>query len=377
MTPRRVLHAHSTFLPGGKELRTTDLMNAFGDAARHSILSAMPGQFGARVAIGKGIDVAFPEEAPALKGRPSIARYRALAAYMRQFDLVLTYNWGAMDMVAARRLFPKGCPPLIHHEDGFNAEEADRLFLRRTLFRRAVLPTAAKLVVPSQALARIARQTWKVPDHQLVVIPNGVETARFAQSAAPVAIPGLIPQPEEVVVGTVAGLRAVKNIPLLVEAVAQLKGAVRLVVVGDGPERPAIEAAARQHGLGDRLLLPGHLPDPAQYIGLFDIFALSSDSEQAPIALIEAMAAARAVVATDVGDVRHMVAPENRGHIVPPRDARALARALADLVADPARRAALGAANQRTAQRDFDRGGMIRRYGKLYDLPVQPDAIAQ
>ena len=377
MTPRRVLHAHSTFSPGGKELRAAGLMNAFGDAAQHSILSAMPGQFGARAAIAQGIDVEFPEDAPALNGRPGIARYRALAAYMRQFDLVLTYNWGAMDMVAARRLFPKGCPPLIHHEDGFNAEEADRLFLRRTLFRRAVLPTAAKLVVPSQALARIARQTWKVPDRQLAVIPNGVETARFAQSPAPVAIPGLIPQPGEVVVGTIAGLRAVKNIPLLVEAVAQLKGAVRLVVVGDGPERPAIEAAARQHGLGDRLVLPGHLPDPARYIGLFDVFALSSDSEQAPIALIEAMAAARAVVATDVGDVRHMVAPENSGHIVPPRDAGALALALADLVADPARRAALGAANQRTAQRDFDRGEMIRRYGKLYDLPVPSGAIGK
>lgn len=376
MTPRRVLHAHSTFAPGGKELRSVFLINAFGAAARHSILSAMPDQMGARDAIAQGIDADFPQDAPPLTGRPSLARYRALAAYMRGFDLVLTYNWGAMDLVAARRFFPKDCPPLIHHEDGFNADESDRRLWRRTLFRRAVLPAATKLVVPSRTLAGIARREWRAPDAQLVHIRNGVDHARFAQPPLINAIPGFTKHPDDVVIGTIAGLRAVKNIPLLVAAVASLDRNTRLIVVGEGPERGAITAAAQHYGIADRLILPGHLPDPARYLGLFDVFALSSHSEQAPMALMEAMAAARAVVATDVGDVRQMVAPENADYLVAVRDVAGFAACLADLVANPAQRDALGAANQRIAQRDFDAKAMVRDYGRVYELPVPSGWVA-
>lgn len=375
MTPKRVLHAHSTFSPGGKELRSVRLMNAFGAAAAHSILSAMPGALGARDAIDADVQVAFPSDAPALAGRPSLARYRALAAYMRGFDLVLTYNWGAMDMVAARRLFPQGCPPLIHHEDGFNADEARRRLIRRTLFRRLALPAAARVIVPSHTLHQIARSDWAVADDRLVMLPNGVETRLFAQPPLPGAIPGLAPAPGELVVGTVAGLRPVKNIPRLVRAVATLGKAVWLVVVGAGPERAAIAQLARDLGMSDRLLLPGHLPNPQDFMGHFDVFALSSDSEQAPLALVEAMAAGRAIAATDVGDVRAMVAPENQPFIVAGTQSAPLARALAALVADPALRARLGAANQQRARADFDAAQMICRYGMLYGL-ADPSAPA-
>jgi hypothetical protein len=138
---RRILHCHSTFSLGGKEARAVRLMNAFGDAAQHTILSAMPDQMGARDAIDPAVTVHFPTDAPSLQGKPGPGRYRGLADYMRGFDLVLSYNWGAMDVVGARRMFPAGCPPLIHHEDGFNVDEADRLNWKRNLFRRMMLPT--------------------------------------------------------------------------------------------------------------------------------------------------------------------------------------------------------------------------------------------
>ena len=120
--PVRILHAHSTFSLGGKEARAVRLMNAFGDQAEHAILSAMPDQLGARDAIERGIEAEFPDDAPPLTGSPTPARLCRLARYMRGFDLVLTYNWGAFDAVMARQLF--GGPPLVHHEDGFNEDEA-------------------------------------------------------------------------------------------------------------------------------------------------------------------------------------------------------------------------------------------------------------
>src|SRR5688500_3179350 len=100
-SPVRILHAHSTFSAGGKELRAVRLMNAFGDAAVHDVISAIPGQLEARSAIAGSIRVRFPDDSPPLTGLPNPLRWWRLARYMRRFDLVLTYNWGAFDAVMA------------------------------------------------------------------------------------------------------------------------------------------------------------------------------------------------------------------------------------------------------------------------------------
>ncbi|RJF85376.1 glycosyltransferase family 4 protein [Sphingomonas cavernae] len=363
MTPH-ILHLHSSFDLGGKEARAVRLMNAFGDRARHTVVSGVPGATGARAAIGRQVRVSFPDDAPSLTGKPSVARYQALARYMRRFDLVLTYNWGAMDAVMARRLFPAGLPPLIHHEDGFNADEAKRLKTERNIFRRIALPAAHALVVPSQKLEAIARDTWKQPDYRVHRIANGINTALYAGQPDPKTLPGFVRTKDEVVVGSVAGLRLVKNLPRLVRAVADAGKTLRLVIVGEGLERSAIEAEAVR--LGVTLSLPGFRHEPHRYIGLFDLYAISSDSEQFPISLVEAMAAGLAVAATDVGDIAAMVAGDNRRFVVPRSDERALAHAIAELAGDPTLRAQLGAANRAKAVAEYDEKVMIARYGGLY-----------
>ena len=208
---KRILPCHSTFDLGGKEARAVRLMNAFGDAAEHVILSAVPDALGARDAIAPGIVVHFPDDAPPLNGRPGLRRYRALARYMKSADLVLTYNWGAMDAVAARAIFGRFGPPLVHHEDGFNADEAKTPDWKRDTFRRTFLGAARDLVVPSNELVRIATNRWRRPF--ATHIPNGIDTARYAALPDVGAIPGFVRGPGEVVIGTVAGLRAVKNLP--------------------------------------------------------------------------------------------------------------------------------------------------------------------
>jgi L-malate glycosyltransferase len=362
---KRILHCHSTFMLGGKEARAVRLMNAFGGRVRHTILSAVPGALAARDAIDPGIDVEFPDYAPSLMGKPSISRYRKLADYVRGFDLVLTYNWGSMDAVGARRLFPRGCPPLIHHEDGFNASESLRLNWKRSAFRRIMLPTAQAVVVPSTKLESIARNAWKVKC--LHRIPNGIDVAAYAKPPALDAIPGVVRREGEVIIGTLAGLRTVKNLPRLVRAVAPIANA-RLVIVGEGPERDTIIAEAARCNMTDRLIMPGFLPRPHEYIGLLDIFALSSDSEQFPISLIEAMAAGLPVVSTDVGDVRAMVAADNRPFVVPASDEAGLTSALARLAGDSSLCDSLGEANKTTASTEYDELSMIERYEQLYGL---------
>lgn len=368
----RILHCHSTFSLGGKEARAVRLMNAFGGAAEHAILSAMPGKHGAREAIDRTVAAAFPGDAPVLTGPPTPARLWRLARYMRGFDLVLTYNWGAFDAVMARRIF--GGPPLIHHEDGFNEDETERLHPRRNLYRRIGLGAAHRLVVPSQRLERIAREAWGA---SAVRIPNGVDVARFARPPEAGTIPGFERQPGEVVIGTLAGLRAVKNLPRLVRAFSRMTHkAARLVIVGEGPESERIAAEARARGVGAKLIMPGFLGDPARVIGHFDIFALSSDSEQFPISLVEAMAAGLPAVATAVGDVRAIVASDNAPLIVEPGDEAAFAAALDSLSDRPDLRRAIGLANREKAAAEFDEKGMIAHYARLYGEAIgRPDAF--
>lgn len=377
--PVNILHLHSTFSLGGKEARAVRLMNAFGPAARHTIVSSMDGQYGARAAIAEGVDYEIAQDPPPLTGRPSVGRYEAIAAYMRRFDLVLTYNWGAIDGAMARRVNATRVPPLIHHEDGFNADEARRLKPERNIYRRFALTKAAALVVPSETLEEIALKTWKQPRMRVHRIVNGIDTALYARKPDPRAIPGFRRKPGEVVIGTLAGLREVKDLPMLVRAVGGLSGRVRLVIVGEGPERQAILDTAARMGMEHQLVLPGFLPDPHTYIGLFDIMALSSRSEQFPIAVIEGMAAGLPIVATPVGDITRMVSPDNLSFIER-RDNEVLLRdALKALVdATPEQRAWLGRQNRAKAVADYDEATMIARYAALYGTAIgRPDALSQ
>lgn len=366
MTPK-VLHLHSTFAAGGKELRAVALMNAFGDQMEHTVVSGQPDQMGARAHISDKVKVTFPDDFPSLTGWPTPGRLVAIAQAMKGFDLVLTYNWGAMDAVLAHTVFADALnlPPVIHHEDGFNEDEAGGLKKRRNWMRRIALGRTHRLVVPSRVLETIAQTAWARPNSQIVRIPNGVDTKAFAKKPKPSAL-RLIKREGERWVGTLAGLRAVKQLPMLVEACADLDDNWHLVILGEGPEREAIQAKADELEVSHRVHLPGAHSDPASVIGLFDIFALSSKSEQFPLSVVEAMAAGLPVASPDVGDVRAIVSEENQAFIAAPGKVHSLANALDMLANDGDLRRKVGEANKAKARAQFDQSDMVEAYRALY-----------
>lgn len=368
MARLRFLHLHSSFNPGGKELRAARLMTAFGKAVEHVVVSAEPKALGAAAAVGKGVAVSYPTDFPALAGKPLPGRLQRLALAMQGFDLVLTYNWGAMDAALAHTLFGEfhRLPPLVHHEDGFNQDEAVRLKPWRNWYRRIALARAAAVLVPSRRLEDIAVTAWQQPRGKVHRVANGIDTAAYARKPRADALPRIIKRPGELWLGTLAGLRPVKNLPRLVRAFAALPEPWQLVIAGEGPERDAIAAEALRLGLSHRVHLPGFVGDPAKAIGLFDLFALSSDSEQFPVSVVEAMAAGLAIAAPRVGDIAAMVADENQPFIVPADDEPALAAALQALAADPALRARIGGGNQARARREFDEAAMIATTRAIY-----------
>jgi len=350
-----LLHVFSTFAPGGPQVRFAAIANHFGGRWRHAVV-AMDGNTGCRERLDLGLNISFPALG-AVKGDTlgNLRRFRAALRELRPAALV-TSNWGSIEWAMANAL------PLVRHvhlEDGFGPEERDRQLPRRVWTRRVLLRRST-VVVPSRVLERIATEVWRLPRERLRYVPNGIDLARFGIGApAENAVP---------VVGTVTALRAEKNLARLVRAFRRVVDVMpaMLVLVGDGPELPMLQTLVAELGLGGAVRFTGHVAQPQALYAGFDVFALSSDTEQMPLSVLEAMAARLPVAATDVGDVRGMLAEAN-GRFVDPRDDAALAEALSGLLRDPARRRAIGADNRAKAERDYDQATMFAAWAALFD----------
>ncbi|WP_137679667.1 glycosyltransferase family 4 protein [Aurantiacibacter suaedae] len=363
----RILHLHSTFDAGGKEVRCVRLINHWGKAAEHAIVSGDPERRGAASLLGKTAKVSWPKF-PSLTGKTTPGRFKKIAEAMAGYDLICTYNWGAIDAAMAHTLFADmfKLPPLVHHEDGFNEDEAGGLKWRRNFYRRIALGRSAALVVPSHTLEAIALDVWQQPRSRVQRIANGIDTRAFAAPPKRDILPRLVKHKDEFWIGTLAGLRKVKQLDMLIRAMTYVPPEWQLVIAGDGPERESLLGLAESLGVEDRVHLPGFVAEPQKLVGLFDIFALSSQSEQQPISLIEAMAAGLPAVAPRVGDIGSMVASDNGPLLVDVGDQEALTKALDSLARDPAARKRIGQANRDKARAEFDELRMVERYRALY-----------
>lgn len=361
--PPLLLHVFSTFAVGGPQVRTARLIDHFGPRYRHAVI-ALDGQTACRRRLSDGDAVTFLDP-PSSRG-PLPVRMRRIATALRRIapDLLLTYNWGAIEWALVHGIAGRGMH--YHFEEGFGIDEAVRQKRRRAAFRRLALARADRLIVPSRTLFDLAVRRWGISPQRLRLVPNGVDLSRFAGGRA-VGRRSPPPRSAAVVVGTVAPLRPEKNIARLIAAVASLPPTppVTLMIAGDGSERRALEAQARSLGLEDRVRFLGHVPRPETLYPHFDIFALSSDTEQLPTTVIEAMASGRPVAATDVGDVAAMVCDANRPFVVPPDR---LGEAIGTLIAaGSVRRALIGTENRRKAEQDFDETRMLDTYRRLFD----------
>lgn len=359
--PTTILHVFSTFAVGGPQRRFAQLACALGGGFRHFV-RAMDGRTDAASLLSNN----SPCEVQPLgfhRGNPlqNIRNARQQLATVRPAVLV-TYNWGATEWAAAadpRRLRH------VHIEDGFGPEESRKQLLRRVLFRRFVLNRHSTVIVPSQRLLRIALDTWKLDRERVHYIPNGIPCARFRREPDP-ALTSLF-KGSGPVVGTVATLRREKALDRLISAFSLVlaHGPARLVIAGDGPDRPRLEAFTAERGLRDHVTFVGAIAAPERILRSFDVFALSSDTEQMPLSVLEAMAAGRAIASTDAGDIRMMLAPENEPFVVPAYDV-ALASMIMALLRDPALRACLGNANAARASALFDEIQMTNAYRRLF-----------
>jgi glycosyltransferase involved in cell wall biosynthesis len=198
------------------------------------------------------------------------------------------------------------------------------------------------------------------PARKVVVLENGVDLGRFA------ALPPPEPGRPTRRVGAVANLRPVKAIDVLIRAAARVPGAT-FHVAGEGEQRPELERLIADLGLTGRFHLHGAVADVPAFLGSLDVAVLCSHAEGMSNAVLEAMAAARPVVATDVGANGHLLRGGELGVLVPANDPAALAAAVGGLLADPARAARLGAAARRQVQTHYSRDAMRQRFEAFYE----------
>lgn len=226
---------------------------------------------------------------------------------------------------------------------------AERLATRWT---DAVVPNA-------EAVAEDVRRGEGVPEHKITVIPNGLPPDAFTP-AAPAPVETALP-----VLLCVANLSPHKGHRHLLDACARLRGGpaeCTLLLVGDGPERAALEGQAAALGIDARFL--GRRPDTAPFLARADAVVLPSLEEGLPNAVMEAMAAGRPVVATAVGGTPELL--DGRGLLVAPGSPDALADALRRVLTDTPLADRLGHDARDWAQAHLDSAAMTDRYLALY-----------
>ena len=230
--------------------------------------------------------------------------------------------------------------------------------LASRLSRRLKQWTSARLaahVAVGKRAARLVEEQAGLPSGSVRTIYNGVSDL----GAAPWP-----PAGQRVVVGTLARLDPIKGLDLLLRAAAPLEH-VELVLIGDGPARDELAELASELGLSERLRFVPWADDARARLAELDVFVLPSRNEGFPLSIVEAMLAARPVIATDVGSVREAV-DEETGIVVPTEDVALLRAAIEQLAADPARRRLLGQAGRRRALERFTSAAMARAFEALY-----------
>jgi len=255
-----------------------------------------------------------------------------------------------------------GVPVVVNHQRNLSYWIDNRLEERAYGFvSRSVVDA---VLVNSRAAGDELADRFRVPARKIVDVGVGIDVRRFdgverdRRLAADLGLGGAP------VVGIVGKLSPVKGHEFFLEAaaaVARERGDVRFLVVGDGTRRAELEGLAAALGLSGRVVFAGARNDVPAVLRLMDVFTLSSVSEGAPHAVMEAMAAGLPIVATDVGGVMDVVGGPSAAVLVPPRDPSAMARGILRLLQDPSEARAMGAALGRAARERHDVGAVVRR----------------
>lgn len=358
----RIAHLIETDGPGGAERMLVHMITELEAAGCHNVVVLPVGAEGwiSRQLAGTAATIEYfeldrPVSPDCARWLVSLFRRERIAiAHSHEFTMAVYGAWAA---------WRAGVPHVVTMHGG--RYYAGRL--RRRVALRFAFGLTPRVVAVSRELAGHLRRDLWMPASRVLTISNGIRYAPVRQSTLRAEL-GL--EAHDRLLLAVGNLYPVKGHRYAVEALALLRTQqplVHLAVAGRGAAADALRDQARELDVADRLHLLGLREDIPNLLAGADIFILPSLSEGVPLALLEAMSAECAIVASDVGDVRAVLDNGRAGVLVPPGDARALAVAVDGLLRAPDCARDLAACARRRATREYDVTRMVERYATIYE----------
>jgi glycosyltransferase involved in cell wall biosynthesis len=350
----RIVHTESSLGWGGQEIRI--LSESQGLAKRgHQVRLLCPPE--ARIfseAPNWGLQ---PEPVPI--ARKSFTGFSSLKSKFKDGCDVVSTHSSTDSWLSALALRSLGRPyPMVRTRH--ISAPVPRNPLSNWLYKKAT----ARIVTAGEALKRELVERNGIPAERIDSVPTGIDPERFRPGDRLAARKRLGLPAEKKLIGIVATLRSWKGHRFLLEALPEDAG---LVIVGDGPQRPMLDAQVKKLGIGYKILFAGNQPDVVPWLQSFDVFALPSyANEGVPQALIQAMLAGLPVVTTNVGSMAELAIDGRTALVVEPQNVQALAAALKELLTNKNLSQALGAnARQHCAER-FSYERMLDRMESIY-----------
>jgi sugar transferase (PEP-CTERM/EpsH1 system associated) len=374
--PPLVLHVIHHLVVGGMENGLVNLVNRMPEGRFRHAIACIEDHSDFRLRLQRDVEVIALNRSRRGLWRTRYALYR-LCRRLRP-AIVHTRNMSGLDALVPARLAGVRC--CIHGEHGWDVGDLRGHRLRPALLRRLHAPAVDHYVTVSHDLERYLVDRVRIAPARITAICNGVDLERFApgRESDRHSLPPAMRDASVVVIGTVGRLQPVKNQAALLDAFAQLGrrdprclARLRLAIAGDGPMLATLRARADALGIAERVWFAGSVGNVASILRQLDVFVLPSLNEGISNTILEAMATALPIVATDVGGNAELVVDGETGALVAAQDVGALADAIARYALDPKLARRHGAAGRARAEALYGIDGMVARYAALYERLLQ------
>jgi sugar transferase (PEP-CTERM/EpsH1 system associated) len=356
---------------GGLENLMVERINRLpADAYRHAVVALTETTDFAKKISQPGVALFSLHKRPGLSLKTHLDLWKLLRRLKPA--ILHSYNLSAIEYAPAALL--AGVPVRINGAHGRDAADPEGRNPRHNLLRRAMVPFYDCCYANSTAMLEWNRRVIGVPEHKSRLLGNGIDADKFhpPRAGKQRQLTGF--GPECTVIGTVGRIDHVKDHAGLVDAFLLMRerfpdnrAGLRLAIVGDGPQLPALRAKVDAAGLAGLVWLPGARSDVADILRGLDIFAMSSVAEGTPGSALEAMASGLPVVGTQVGGIPEVIDDGVTGMLVPPSDPAAMAAALGRYACSPELARQHGAAGRERILRNYNMPAMVAAYKSLYD----------
>lgn len=322
------------------------------------------GHFADRIALS-GIPVRIFE----LSGRKKWKNFFDMVGLLRRERVAITHSWALSGGVWGRvaSLCAGVKVRFLHTQSVYG-----QITQKDRSVERLLSYATTNIIACAEAVKKDLVDLVGIDPGKITVVYNAVDTALFRPPEDKDAARGKLGlSREDIIIGTVARLISIKGQSYIMQAIARLLSAfpgIKLLIVGDGPDRIKLEEEARGLGISEKVLFAGNREDMPELYAAMDIFVLASTAREGlPLTAAEALATSLPVVATDVGGTGEIVIDGETGLLVRPKDAAAIAKAIEVFLNDPEKARQMGVAGRKLCEEKFSKDAMIKGVEALYE----------